>query len=244
MTREHRRRPKKKSNPVSKPAKPDRAPALPRSREALALLLQRVAALLEYLNKAHHSQRERLKILQRAVANRYSVLDGRTFLNELSAESTKNAAAGGPELSALLDYVDWQQFRTALDRFKQAIAGLRGSIPKSWSPHAVQASAEADERLVDAQTELMETFRNLQQRILSALERSADKSDKSADKSPAQPIRLPRNPDVIDLAKRLNDKAPAGRSQMEIAVEFTDGDEELAASLLRQVRRYPNLRLK
>src|SRR5262249_39216237 len=48
-------------------------------------------------------------------------------------------------------------------------------------------------------------------------------------------------PDVLRLAKKIDKEKRNGSSQKQIALDFTDGDEQKADSLLRQLRRYPHL---
>jgi hypothetical protein len=49
---------------------------------------------------------------------------------------------------------------------------------------------------------------------------------------------IPRNPRIVQLAWRINHPANKGRTKCQIAVDFTDGDEREARSLLRGVHRH------
>jgi hypothetical protein len=66
-------------------------------------------------------------------------------------------------------------------------------------------------------------------------------SDTSSDTKKDFPPKMPETPDVRDLIQRLQVELPKGKSQSQIAREFTcetTGDEPKAQSLLRQARRY------
>jgi hypothetical protein len=66
-------------------------------------------------------------------------------------------------------------------------------------------------------------------------------ADRKADKPKKNPRPLPENDDVRRLINRLNRELPGGKSMIEIALEFCEGSEKKAKSLLRQVRRYKHL---
>jgi hypothetical protein len=49
------------------------------------------------------------------------------------------------------------------------------------------------------------------------------------------------NPDILKLAKKIKMDRGKGMSLIDSAREFCEGNERRAKSLLRQVRRYPEL---
>ena len=53
--------------------------------------------------------------------------------------------------------------------------------------------------------------------------------------------RMPRSPDVLDLCQKLANGLSDEKNPIDIAREFTDGNERKAASLMRQARRYRHL---
>ena len=73
------------------------------------------------------------------------------------------------------------------------------------------------------------------------LKETALVTDKKADKK-RRKAAVPENPDVMRLATliRNNLKNP-GETKIGIARGFTSGDEEKAQTLLRELRRFPNL---
>ncbi len=52
---------------------------------------------------------------------------------------------------------------------------------------------------------------------------------------------LPENRDVIRLAKEINRNRESGRTNIDIARQFTESNERKAKSLLRELRRFPHL---
>ncbi|GEM_PF-6606757 len=55
--------------------------------------------------------------------------------------------------------------------------------------------------------------------------------------------KLPENGDVIRLARMIGRELPKGRTKIDIALDFTEGNERRANSLLRSLRRYPALKM-
>jgi hypothetical protein len=65
-------------------------------------------------------------------------------------------------------------------------------------------------------------------------------ADRKTDKRKTRAF-VPKNTKVLDLARRINAESPTGRSKIEIARELSDGNERDAQTLLRELRRFPNL---
>jgi hypothetical protein len=53
--------------------------------------------------------------------------------------------------------------------------------------------------------------------------------------------RVPQNPEVCRLINKLRRELKGGRSQMDVALELTEGNKQKAVSLLRQARRHKHL---
>ena len=68
-------------------------------------------------------------------------------------------------------------------------------------------------------------------------------SDKTDNKTDKRKNLVPPNTDVIKLAKKIKRDLPKGGTKRDIALEFADGDERRAESLLRELRpsRYGHL---
>jgi hypothetical protein len=71
-----------------------------------------------------------------------------------------------------------------------------------------------------------------------AIPETNGQTDNSADTKPKKTAFVPRDRDVLRLAKKTEDEKGKGRTQIDIAIEFTGGDENRAKSLLRAVRRF------
>ncbi len=69
-------------------------------------------------------------------------------------------------------------------------------------------------------------------------QRTADSKTDNEKKSAAV---VPENPQVARLAKEMKRRLPQGDTKKQIALDFADGDAKTAASLLRQLRRFPHL---
>lgn len=69
----------------------------------------------------------------------------------------------------------------------------------------------------------------------------ADKPDSKPDNE-KESVRIPGNPDVLRLAKFIRDNRHTGDSESRLAKQFTDGDAKKANNLLRQLRRFPDLK--
>jgi hypothetical protein len=72
-------------------------------------------------------------------------------------------------------------------------------------------------------------------------ERLADRPDRKADNSKKKNDEVPRNPKVMQLAQRINDRRNRRRTKIAIARELTEENEKEAESLLRQLGRFPHL---
>lgn len=71
---------------------------------------------------------------------------------------------------------------------------------------------------------------------------TTDKADTKADTQTNFVPKMPDSPDVADLCRRLQKAAPLKRGQaIEIAREFTRGNNTKAENLLRQARRFRHL---
>jgi hypothetical protein len=241
-----KKRPKSKTapSPASKDGDVSCVPRLPRSREALGLLLQRAAAVLEFLHKSQLVHEECLKTLEGAITRPYSVLERRAFMADVAAASMRNFAAGGPEMSPLMPYMDRHHWQVVMGRFNQARKTVRSTLSLlsggNWNQAKIRIYAAAMRALVTAHDDVAGIFRSLQNRIMSTLEEAADKTDRRTDKPDSDRPLSPQNGDVTELARRIR-KAGRGETKKAVALDFTEGNEKYAQSLLRELRRYPNL---
>ena len=79
--------------------------------------------------------------------------------------------------------------------------------------------------------------------VLVAAE-NISRSDTTSDSKKDFPPKMPETPDVRDLVQKLQVGLAKGKTQSQIAREFTgetEGDDAKAQSLLRQARRYRHL---
>jgi hypothetical protein len=66
-------------------------------------------------------------------------------------------------------------------------------------------------------------------------------ADNKADNPKKKLSAFPRNHDVLELARFIKRGQRQGRSKIDLAREFAEGNETRAKSLLRELRRYPLL---
>lgn len=83
----------------------------------------------------------------------------------------------------------------------------------------------------------------LEWEILRVQNRAVNAADSKTDNRKKIKAVVPRNPDVVKLARHIRQQLPQGGSMNCIALAFTSGDEKRANSLLRQLRgdRYKHL---
>jgi hypothetical protein len=233
--------PEKPSTPAASNRKP-----LPRSREALTGLLRALENALGFLEPNLHGERMRLAELRKTLREPLRILQQRSFLKAVAEANERRFAQGGPSVSVLVPYVDAAKMERLFDRHKAARAKL--VPPAGAEPGNVQAWRPATVALGDvvaAESGIIAHLRDLQQRVIDALDEKeqsdADKTDKNADKKSSSRVCLPRNLDVLRLAQEINRRGEGELSQIDIAIQFTEGDERRAHSLLRQLRRYRHL---
>lgn len=213
--------------------------SLPRNREALLVLLRAVEKLLDFLEPTHHGQTMRLRELQETLKEPSRIIGKERFLAAIAEANQNRFAQGGPSISAIVPYLDTAEVGQRLEKYRSACARLVPPVKAELGDlQAWQPSVAALSDVVATGKALLDLFRDLQQRILAALDvpEQADK-DKKADRR----VRLPEKTDVMRLAKCINDSADEELSKLDIARQFTGGNEKRAQSLLRQLRRYPHL---
>jgi hypothetical protein len=67
------------------------------------------------------------------------------------------------------------------------------------------------------------------------------RADNGADTKKKKRFHSPENAEILQLAAKIKRERGSGNSKNQIALDFTDGDHKKAASLLRELRRYPHL---
>lgn len=119
-------------------------------------------------------------------------------------------------------------------------------VPKNqtrFDPEHWKRCVAAFVELVAAERAIIELISDLQNRIVAALdETERTRADTTADTKSKGRVRLPKKPAAVSLAKLINDNLDRELSQIDIARQFTKGNEKRAQSLMRAVRRYPHLR--
>lgn len=229
-----------KNQKVKSPLAPISLKILPQNRKTLEVMLHAAEKNLDFLEAYHCRQMLRLKELNKTLKEPENILQKSGFLREITEASHKHFAQGWPSASALILYVDavaLQNLFAKHAKFKTQIASFLTLNPPQL--HAWEPCIVAFRELVTAEGVVIDSFRALQQRIISALERSS--ADKSSDNRRLSRVKLPKNPNVLHLAIKINENIDQELSQHDIALQFTAGNKKRADNLLRQLRRFPTL---
>ncbi len=234
----------KKSDSPSSAVKP-----LPKSRETLGLMLRSTEGMLAFLEPYVGAQETRLRHLEKTLrrppqtpTELRDFLERAEFLKEVTKATRSRFAQGGPSWTALRPYLESSGLDTVIERQRWAAGRMRALTPENqtrFDPEHWKQCVAAFVELVAAERAIIELISDLQNRIVAALdETERTRADTPADTKSKGRVRLPQNPQVLALVKMINDNLDHERSQNDIAIQFTEGDEKRARSLLRQARRY------
>ena len=228
---------------------------LPKSREALALLLQSTRDVLAFLSPYVQAQETRLQHLRKTLKSPpqtskglRGLLEEAGYLKEVTKANRNRFAQGGPPVDTLKPYLASADLAGIIKDRQSASKQMRELTPRHKSPPLPEAwkpCVAAFGALIDADRAFIGLISELQHRVIAALdeieEKRADRADKTSDSKEGGRVRLPKDPDVLRLAKLINDGLEHERSKSDIAFQFTDGDKRRAQNLLRQLRRYSHL---
>jgi hypothetical protein len=225
---------------------------LPSNKAVLETLLDQVNRGIDWLEPVIASQRFAAQHLDQATKDRYSILPQLELRRSLKERMRKHTALGGPNRDLLVEYIDQDAvnkiWRTREPAASQLTSIARGQITADqWRPAAaaILQTADADAAFVGLLRELRGRIIDKleSQAVLANAEIGADNGADSNQKNAAvRSPRLPQNPKVLRLAIEIQKKSGSGISQHQVAIEFTNGDQRKADNLLRQLRRYPDLR--
>ncbi|HUT12078.1 MAG TPA: hypothetical protein VMY42_16370 [Thermoguttaceae bacterium] len=171
---------------------------------------------------------------------------------KLSDEAARHLAA--PNAMPVTIYTAHEEMEEGADVWLDSLYELFAHTPEQWDYHpnlpyqlnpgesfsviglpcnVFLASARAIELFAEEKAALP--------RQLAGSARPADNSaDSKTDNAVSARVRIPENPDVLRLAKKINERN-GDMTKTEIALELTEGDQTQAESLLRQLRRFPCL---
>ncbi len=226
----------KKTTPSRRKAKP-----LPRTRENLTHLLHALRDVLKFYEKYLHRQEMRLAATKRGLQDPVGLKTRAPFFRKIAESGQAEWAHGVPSLDFLLTYIDPAQFRERKKQRDQAHSSLAAEAKaRPINLQGCRPMVNALEDLVHSETALIALLQDLQRRVMAALEEHHD-ADSDSDNKKTKRRAMPENIRVLELARRINAEGGDGRSKKQIAMEFTKRNKKDAESLLRQVRRFPNL---
>ncbi len=114
-------------------------------------------------------------------------------------------------------------------------------VEKEWSlfeSDGFDPEAESASNFVEALSSMVERIRVAVETIAGD---SADTPDTKTDNKRRKRNIVPNDPAVLRLAKKINKELSNGGTKIDIARDFTDGNEKEAQRLMKQLRRYPDL---
>lgn len=225
--------------------------SLPSNKATLEILLAQVNRGIEWFEPLIAAQRFKAQHLGKAVRDPYSILPDLQLERSLRERMRLHTALGGPSNDLLAGFID-QEALDKIGQNRQAAAARLTSIARGqitdehWAP-----AAAAILQIADADAAFVGLLKDLREQIMIKLESDeatasaetgadsgADTKQKNANICPP---RWPENSEVLKLALEIKKKSGAGKSQNQVAVEFTNGDLKKAATLQRQLRRFPHL---
>lgn len=209
---------------------------LPDNRQALEFLLFRADQSLRLLEPVHQRQKRRLHAVREALVEPNSILRHLAEFRESRVASQTQFAIHAVAPGPLQPYLDGPRLKSAID----CLEHHRAQLPKVESIDTCGAWVDRFEQLLAAEQEIIDLHQELQAQLIEALKTCADRADSNADKIESFP-KFPKNPKVIQLASRINRDLRKGETQKSVALGLTDGDENEAKNLLRQLRRFRHL---
>lgn len=224
---------------------------LPENEKLLELFLEQGNRVIDYLELILRAQRYRADHIRMASTDLRAVAPRLAMLHSLKNKLEEHTALDGPDCRELAEHLESE----AMERFLQLqnaarhrLSAVTRSQPMTQE-HFGQAG-EALAQVVDSQVGILDLFKSLRRQIiakLSDLARSKTKigadnnPDKRGKKSAGRPLSLPRNVDVIRLAKEIQRSQQFGLSKAQTALDFTNGDKKRADTLLRGLRNHKYL---
>lgn len=224
---------------------------LPNNQAVLERLLDEANRIIDWLEPIHATDRFRAEQIQRAGEDPLSVVPMLGTLRSTAEDLRKHMALGGPAPGVLAPFIDQDVLARAIRVAEPARAVLRSiaqdaPITKlNWLP-----AAKAIRSHMECEAKFLDMVKELRQRIVEKLTVPAEAPARAvADKTPDNPAKksaacragLPRGDKLFRFAKAIQRGKAAGLSQTKAAIDFTEGDETKAQSLLRQLRRYREL---
>jgi hypothetical protein len=226
-----------RSSPRPQPTNPGLP--LPKNLQVLGLLLQTVDKALQFLEPLHDRMRMSLDEIKRGVEQPMEL--NRELLAQSHSQALAQWAKGGPSIDLLLPYIGEQRFNESMDNYNRTVTALHEHSTRA-SVAELRAWVAAFSRVVSAQWATIQPFQQLQRAIVAAIEiASSDSADKNADRTKKSGQRIPKNDAALALARKINEDWTEGTSKTSIALDFTNGDYKMAATLLRELRRFKHL---
>lgn len=222
------------------------ASTLPSSKANLELLLKDAEVVMQIYNGFAHREHLALEVMRKAIQEPAEHEESVNKAAEILLAAGKAWATGFPGLDTLMPFVDREQFVSIHDQFEKSADELQQEFQRYVSNPSDVAPATMltnYERSVATLDELVQFFQDFRTRVMLALEfrEIVPKTDNKPDSGSNSDLSVPENPLVSRLARLINRQDGKKSTKRDAALELTKGDEQAAESLLRQLRRFPNL---
>ena len=209
---------------------------LPKSRAILEVMYRHCCICIERANIAIHRGAQQIRILFEWEEGKVNWDEVVKRLRSINESHQRERDIKMSDASGLWPYCEEELIAAAEENFeKGGLARINGAKMVTDEKTARQFARSSVLFLLGQRIHIT-ALQDLRNRVFEALEQQS--ADTRADTESLLASAAPRNEDVALLyLKILREKGP-GKSEMQIALEFTDGNRARADTLLRGVRRY------
>jgi hypothetical protein len=210
---------------------------LPKSRTILETMFKHCDICIERARNARHRSRQKIRLLFDRDDGKLSFEELRRRMQPIDEAHHRDRDTSTVEIEELWPYCEPELLAGAAAYLNQAEPAVKGDEYVK-DEQTAQEFAKATVDLGLGQKIHLIALQRLRHRIFEAIE--SERADTGADIEEFLAKIAPRNADIATLHTKLIREQGSGKSQIEIALDFTDGDRDRADHLLRGVRRYRN----
>ena len=225
------------SNVKSEIARP-----LPKDRTALRALHDDCVASLQSADRSRHRNERTIELYRRFGNSQIIFAELNEQVDELRANHERDQNNYAPSAEHLLPYCDPGLVVTLTSLCEVGAFAFTRSLQHNPIKDQADADKFARSHVSYTCSRKLKVYllRDLRDRIAEALQPGSSRTaaDTSADIARILAKIDPRNPDITGLQRFLERNRDSGESQRQLAIQFTDGNEKQADTLLRGLRRY------
>ncbi len=207
---------------------------LPTSRAVLEVMFKHCDECIRRVDTAIHRSQSKIDILSAWGDGKIKWPEVKKRTQQIDEVHQLDRDTFTYEVETLWRYCDPDQLAKADELLREGqLAVSEDRIVDEKSSHQIALSGVA---LIMGQRLYAHLLRGLRDRILEVLE--AERADTGADIEALLAKIAPRNDDIATLYLKIIREKRSGKSENQIALDFTDDDKARADTLLRGVRRY------